>query len=281
MLGPRGATISTADDDLARAIDHAVFPGEQGGPHLNNIAAMAVAFKIAASDPFRRMMWQIKENAAALAEGLTRRGLKLAYGGTDTHFCMLDLNSVRPVGAVLARPAGRGGLALRGEPAVRILDMAGIVANKNTIPGDTSTGLGMGIRLGTPWLTQRGFGTAEIDEVAWLIDKTVTAIQPFSYMGLAGELPLGKIDFDTFEEIKAEVAALAAKGAAETEERGTGDPTFSRLRLRLSLRPSQPRPWPQPCLSPASVRSRPGADHHQRRRGAATRRASARLHPGP
>ena len=115
---------------------------------------------------------------------------------------------------------------LRGEPAVRILDMAGIVANKNTIPGDTSTGLGMGIRLGTPWLTQRGFGPPEIDEVARLIHKTVTAIQPFSYMGLAGELPRGKIDLDAFEEIKAEVAALAAKGAAETEDRDTGYPHF-------------------------------------------------------
>ena len=84
----------------------------------------------------------------------------------------------------------------------------------------------MGIRLGTPWLTQRGFGPAEIDEVARLIHKTVTAIQPFSYMGLAGELPRGKIDLDTFEEIKAEVAALAARGAAETADRGTGYPHF-------------------------------------------------------
>ena len=134
------------------------------------------------------MMWQIKENAAALADGLTKRGLKLAYGGTDTHFCMLDLNSVKT--------AGRGTSPLRGEPAVRILDMAGIVANKNTIPGDTLTALAMGIRLGTPWLTQRGFGPAEIDEVAGLIHKTVTSIQPFSYMGLSGELPRGKIDLD-------------------------------------------------------------------------------------
>ena len=84
----------------------------------------------------------------------------------------------------------------------------------------------MGIRLGTPWLTQRGFGTAEIDEVARLIHKTVTAIQPFSYTGLAGELPRGKIDLDTFEEIKTEVAALAATGAAETKDRGTGYPHF-------------------------------------------------------
>ena len=219
LCGPRGAIIMTADEDLARRIDLAVFPGEQGGPHTQKFAAMAVAFKIAASEPFRRMMWQIKENAAALAGGLTKRGLKLAYGGTDTHFCMLDLNSVKPRRGEVTSP-------LRGEPAVRILDMAGIVANKNTIPGDTSTGLGMGIRLGTPWLTQRGFGPAEIDEVARLIHKTVTAIQPFSYMGLAGELPRGKIDLDTFEEIKAEVAALAAKGAAETETRKTGYPHF-------------------------------------------------------
>ena len=98
LCGPRGAIIMTSDEDLAHRIDMAVFPGEQGGPHTQKFAAMAVAFKIAASEPFRRMMWQIKENAAALADGLTKRGLKLAYGGTDTHFCMLDLNSVRPVG---------------------------------------------------------------------------------------------------------------------------------------------------------------------------------------
>lgn len=216
LCGPRGAIIMTTDEDLAHRVDMAVFPGEQGGPHTQKFAAMAVAFKIAATEPFRRMMCQIKENAAALAEGLTKRGLKLAYGGTDTHFCMLDLNSV----------GDRKGAPLRGEPAVRILDMAGIVANKNTIPGDTSTALGMGIRLGTPWLTQRGFGPAEMDEVARLIHKTVTSLQPFSYTGLAGELPRGKIDLDTFEEIKAEVAALAARGAAETEDRETGYPHF-------------------------------------------------------
>ena len=231
LCGPRGAIIMTADEDLARRIDLAVFPGEQGGPHTQKFAAMAVAFKIAASEPFRRMMWQIKENAAALAEGLTKRGLKLAYGGTDTHFCMLDLNSVRPRRGGASVPALHGatteGSPLRGEPAVRILDMAGIVANKNTIPGDTSTGLGMGIRLGTPWLTQRGFGPTEIDEVARLIHKTVTAIQPFSYMGLSGELPRGKIELDTFEEIKAEVAALAAKGAAESEDLRHGVSAFS------------------------------------------------------
>ncbi len=216
LCGPRGAIIMTTDEDLARRIDMAVFPGEQGGPHTQKFAAMAVAFKIAGTEPFKQMMWRIKENAAALAEGLQKRGLKLAYGGTDTHFCMLDLNSV----------GDRKGSPLRGEPAVRILDMAGIVANKNTIPGDTMTGLAMGIRLGSPWLTQRGFGPAEMDQVAGLIHKTVTNIQPFSYISLSGEAPRGKIDLDIFEEVKAEVAALAARGAAETQDRGTGYPHF-------------------------------------------------------
>jgi glycine cleavage system T protein len=225
LCGPRGAIIMTTDEDLSKRIDMAVFPGEQGGPHTQKFAAMAVAFKIAATDEYKRLMWRIKENAAALADGLTKRGLKLAYGGTDTHFCMLDLNSVKP--------ERRGGVAppapLRGEPAVRILDMAGIVANKNTIPGDTLTALGMGIRLGTPWLTQRGFGPAEIDRVAALIHKTVTSIHAFSYIGLSGELPRGKIDLDVFEEIKREVAELAAQGAVDAPSRGSQYPHYYTL----------------------------------------------------
>jgi glycine hydroxymethyltransferase len=237
LCGPRGAVIVTTDEDLAHRVDMAVFPGEQGGPHTQKFAAMAVAFKIAQGDAFRRMMHRIKENAATLAEGLARRGLKLAYGGTDTHFCMLDLNGV----------GGHAGPPLRGEPAVRILDLAGIVANKNTIPGDVQTSLAMGIRLGTPWLTQRGFGPAEIDAVAGLIHKVVTGIRPFSYMGLSGELPRGKIEMDLLEEVRAEVAVLAARGAAETQDRGTGYPHYLQPRDKgvqgtqtgesLSLRP--------------------------------------------
>jgi glycine cleavage system T protein len=219
LCGPRGAIILTADEELARRIDNAVFPGEQGGPHTQKFAAMAVAFKIAQSDAFRRLQWQIKANAAALAEGLCKRGLGLAYGGTDTHFCMPDLNSV----------PNKTGFPLRGEPAVRILDLAGIVANKNTIPGDQITALAMGIRLGSPWLTQRGFREPEMDRVADLIHQVVTNIQPFSYIGLSGELPRGKIDLDALEEVKAGVDALAAQGAAETENRASGYPHYYRL----------------------------------------------------
>ena len=219
LCGPRGAVILTTNQEMANKIDMAVFPGEQGGPHTQKFAAMAVAFKIAQTEPFRRLQWKIKENATTLAEGLKKRGLKLAYGGTDSHLCMLDLNGIK---------TGTG-YPLRGEPAVRILDMAGIVANKNTIPGDEMTALAMGIRLGTPWLSQRGFGPAEIDEVARLIHKTVTQIQPFSYIGLGGELPRGKIDLDVLEEIKREVEALAAKGSAETQSWGNEYPHYYRL----------------------------------------------------
>jgi glycine cleavage system T protein len=223
LCGPRGAVILCTDEDLANRIDMAVFPGEQGGPHTQKFAAMAVAFQIAKSDAFRRLQWKIKENAAVLAEGLQKRGLKLAYGGTDTHFCMLDLNGIKT----------ESGFPLRGEPAVRILDLAGIVANKNTIPGDEVTALAMGIRLGSPWLTQRGFGPADMDEVAGLIHKTVTHIRPFSYVGLSGELPRGKIDLEVLEEIKHEVADLAARGVAETHQtahhEGRGYPHYYHL----------------------------------------------------
>ena len=103
------------------------------------------------------------------------------------------------------------------------------MANKNTVPGDEITALAMGIRLGTPWLTQRGFGPEEINQVAGLIHKTVTHIQPFSYIGLLGEMPRGKIDLDVLEEIKYEVADLAARGVAETEDRGNEYPHYYKL----------------------------------------------------
>ncbi len=246
LCGPRGAIVLTTDEELARRVDSAVFPGEQGGPHTQKFAAMAVAFKIARSDAFRRMQWQIKDNAAALAEGLRNRGLGLAYGGTDTHFCMLDLNSIPT----------KTGFALRGEPAVRILDLAGIVANKNTVPGDQVTALAMGIRLGTPWLTQRGFREPEMDRVAGLIHQIVTKIQPFSYIGLSGELPRGKIDLDVLEEVKAGVDELAAQGAAETERHGAGYPHYYRLGTgpAPAVAPLGPAGGPGPAAELAAAR---------------------------
>jgi len=216
MCGPRGAVIMTTDEDIAQQIDMAVFPGAQGGPHTNKFAAMAVAFQIAQTDCFRQMMFRIAQNAQALAASLEKRGLRLAYGGTDTHLLMIDLRSVKT-------PTGE---PLRGEMAVRIMELAGLVANKNTIPGDELTALGSGVRLGTPWVTQRGMGPDEMDAIADAIARLLTAIHPFHYEGLLGEMPRGKLDLGVLEAVKKDVADLAARAAAETESLGSRYPHY-------------------------------------------------------
>ncbi|MFQ6118165.1 MAG: serine hydroxymethyltransferase, partial [Candidatus Bipolaricaulia bacterium] len=212
ILGPRGACILTTDEGKAPQIDSAVFPGEQGGPHTNKFAAMAVAFGIAQTEAFREVQQRIVDNAKYLAEALKNKGIRLAYGGTDTHIVMVDLKSLHP--------------ELKGEPAARILDLAGIVVNRNTIPGDTRTALATGVRLGTPWVSQRGMGKAEMERIAGLIHRILSNIKPFSYRGLRGELPRGKIELDVLEEVKREVEGLAAATTAETRSRGHGYPHY-------------------------------------------------------
>ena len=224
ICGPRGAVVLTTDEELAQAIDMAVFPGEQGGPHVNKFAAMAVAFSIAQTDQFRRLQCQIVANARALAEGLTKRGLHLAYGGTDTHLLLVDLKSI----PTNPSPPLRGEcFPVWGEPAVRILDLAGIVANKNTIPGDTETSLAMGVRMGTPWVTQRGLDEADMDTLAGLIHRILVNIKPFAYNGLIGTLPRGKIELDVLEEVRWGVAKLAGKAGIDFEFEPSGYPHYS------------------------------------------------------
>ncbi|MFQ6015902.1 MAG: glycine cleavage system aminomethyltransferase GcvT [Anaerolineae bacterium] len=220
ICGPRGAIIMTTDPENARRIDSAVFPGEQGGPHVNKFAAIAVAFKIAQTERFRRLQKQIVDNACHLAEALQSRGLKLAYGGTNTHLLLIDLNAIET----------RTGFPLKGEMAARILDLCGIVVNKNTIPGDLTAADASGIRLGTPWVTQRGMARKEMDELAGLIHRVLVNIEPFSYIGSRGELPRGKIDLEILEEVKRDVARLAEGTKAETASRGTGYPHYPVLR---------------------------------------------------
>ena len=152
LTGPRGACILTTDRRLARRIDRAVFPGEQGGPHLNTIAGIATTFRLTQTEQFRMLQRQIVANAAYLAQALVDQGLRIPYGGTNTHLLLIDCKSVR----------ADDGTPLMGEYAARILDMAGIVCNRNTIPGDESAGQASGIRLGTPWITQRGMKEPEM-----------------------------------------------------------------------------------------------------------------------
>lgn len=222
LMGPRGAIVLTTDEELASKIDLAVFPGEQGGPHVNKFAAMAVAFEIGRTEKFRQMQRQITKNARALADGLQERGLRLAYGGTDTHLLLLDLKSIP---APTALPSGQD-YPIWGEPAVRILDLAGMVANKNTIPGDVETSLATGIRLGTPWLTQRGLVEKDMDEIAGLITRLLSNLKPFSYNGLVGVLPRAKVELDVLEEVRGGVAEIAARAGIDLEVEGTGYPHF-------------------------------------------------------
>lgn len=213
--GPRGAVILTTDEETAALIDNSVFPGAQGGPHINKMAALAVVFKLAGTDAFRNLQEKTVENALVLAEAFKETGLKVVYGGTNTHIVMVDVHSVGLNPKV--RDRFTPGIPLRGEIAARILDLAGIVVNKNTIPGDSMTALAHGIRFGTPWVTQRGFGADEMKEIARITAEVVRSIHPFSYIGVRNELPRGKLSVDVLEKAKADVAALADRAGFDLQ----------------------------------------------------------------
>jgi glycine hydroxymethyltransferase len=140
---------------LAKKIDSAVFPGLQGGPHNATTAAIAVAAREAGTASFRRYGQQVRKNAAALAEGLRREGLQLVGGGTDNHLLIVDFSEVA---------VGMGGMI------ARALDVAGIYANKNTVPGEKGSPVyPSGLRLGTPLVTTRGMKEREMKQVAqWI-----------------------------------------------------------------------------------------------------------------
>ncbi|HDL85084.1 MAG TPA: aminotransferase class I/II-fold pyridoxal phosphate-dependent enzyme, partial [Candidatus Acetothermia bacterium] len=201
LCGPRGAVILATDPQIAAKIDTAIFPGEQGGPHVNKFAAIAVALKLTQRDEFKDLQRRIVENAKYLADALVDEGLTLAYGGTDTHLLLVDLKAIE----------ADTGFTMMGEIASRVLDLVGIVCNKNTIPGDHSAADAHGIRLGTPWATQRGMGREEMEILASIIAKVLRSIRPFSYLGLNGELSRGKLPLDVLERARKEVRALIAR----------------------------------------------------------------------
>ncbi|MCB8961130.1 MAG: glycine cleavage system aminomethyltransferase GcvT [Ardenticatenales bacterium] len=175
LTGPRGAMIMTHRADLAKRIDRAVFPGEQGGPHLNTMAALAVALKLNASDNFLQLQKRIIANADRLAEKLQEHGLRVVGGGSQNHLLLVDAKSVAPEG-----------VELNGDMAARILDIVGIVTNRNTIPGDRSAFAASGVRIGTVWISQRGFGDKEIDLLAEAMAVTLKGCLPFFYAAPGG-----------------------------------------------------------------------------------------------
>ena len=179
LRGPRGGLILTNDEEIAKLINKAIFPGIQGGPLMHTIAAKAVCFGEALKPEFKAYAEQIIKNTAALANGLLAEGFKLVSGGTDNHLMLVDLTGMK---------------VTTGKEAEHLLDEVGITCNKNAIPYDTQKPfVTSGIRVGTAAITSRGFKEEDASEVAKLIGLTLK-------------------DFDNNQnEVRARVAALCKK----------------------------------------------------------------------
>jgi glycine hydroxymethyltransferase len=217
LMGPRGAIILTTDPALARKIDRAVFPGEQGGPHVNVFAALALTFKLARTEQFRRLQAQIVRNAIAMADELAKRGLRIPFGGTNSHLLNVDVTTIK----------GPDGTSLSGDQAARILDLVGIVVNRNTIPGDKNSLDPSGIRLGTPWITQRGFDEAQSRRLANIIADVLLACVPHSVdTPRQGRQRRAKIDFEALETARLQVREMAAQAGLDIEYVPHGYPHF-------------------------------------------------------
>jgi glycine hydroxymethyltransferase len=179
LRGPRGGMILCKAQHAA-AINKAMFPGTQGGPLEHVIAAKAVAFKEALDPSFAVYTRQIVTNAQALAKAFVARDYQLVSGGTDNHLMLIDLRNK----------------GITGKVAEKALDLAGITVNKNTVPKETqSPFVTSGIRVGTPAVTTRGMGIAEMETIAGLMDRVLVASE----------------DATVAEAVRREVKALAAK----------------------------------------------------------------------
>lgn len=160
LRGPRGGLILCNDEEIAKKIDKAVFPGSQGGPLMHVIAGKAVAFGEALQPEFKTYIDNVVANCAAMAEGLTAGGLRLVSGGTDNHLCLVDLT-----------PAD-----VTGKDAEKLLESVGITVNKNSIPNEPrSPFVTSGIRVGSAAATTRGLDENDFRRVGELIAATVFA----------------------------------------------------------------------------------------------------------
>ena len=180
MRGPRGGIILTNNEEIAKKIDKAIFPGIQGGPLMHIIAAKAVAFKEALSPEFKEYQKQVVKNAKAMADALVKGGLRIVSGGTDNHLMLVDL-----------RPKG-----VTGKQAEESLEKAGITCNKNAIPNDPEKPfITSGVRLGTPAITARGMKEDEAVKIAEMIIKVLENVN----------------DDEKIAEVKNEVLKLTEK----------------------------------------------------------------------
>ncbi|MGH7864033.1 MAG: serine hydroxymethyltransferase, partial [Candidatus Binataceae bacterium] len=166
LRGPRGAMILCRQVH-ADAIDKAVFPGLQGGPHNHTTAAIGVALREASTADFRQYARQIVSNARALADELLARGFRLVSGGTDNHLILVDLANKKVIG----------------KKAARALDRAGIVSNYNTVPYDPRKPFSpSGLRLGTPAVTSRGMREAEMRQIGAWIDEAIANVDDEAHL---------------------------------------------------------------------------------------------------
>ncbi|PHQ81175.1 MAG: serine hydroxymethyltransferase [Phycisphaera sp.] len=192
LRGPRGGLILTNDEAISKKVNRALFPGMQGGPLMHIITAKAVAFGEALKPEYKNYQAEVVSNAKALADSLTELGYRITSGSTDNHVMLVDLTAKDPKGA-------EGDLT--GKAAEKWLESAGIICNKNGIPGDQRKPMvTSGIRLGTPATTTRGFGVGEMKTVAGFIDRVLSA-------GLAGEDEL----FRVTRQVREDVRGLCAK----------------------------------------------------------------------
>ena len=191
LRGPRAGLI-LCRADLAKAIDRSVFPGTQGGPLEHVIAAKAVAFGEALTDDFKAYAALVVRNAQTLADALVDRGFAIVSGGTDTHLMLVDL-----------RPRN-----LTGKVAEQVLGRAGITVNKNTIPDDPqSPFVTSGIRIGTPALTTRGMGPAEMELIAGFIDRALTSPDDDTLADIRTEVEVLSADFPLYQRAAAGAAS--------------------------------------------------------------------------
>ena len=159
LRGPRGGLILTNDENIAKAINKAIFPGTQGGPLMHTIAAKAVCFGEALKPEFSEYAERVINNTAALADGLMKEGFRLVSGGTDNHLMLVDLSGMK---------------VDTGKEAEHLLDEVGITCNKNSIPNDKQKPtVTSGLRFGSAAVTSRGFNTEDMYEVATLISMTL------------------------------------------------------------------------------------------------------------
>jgi glycine hydroxymethyltransferase len=160
LRGPRSALIfARVGGGIAKAIAEAVFPGLQGGPHMNQVAAVAVQLREVGTPEYAEYMQQVRRNSQHLAAALAARGYTIGTGGTDCHLFLVDLRSK----------------GIDGETASRRLERVGISVNKNTIPGDVSALRPNGIRIGTPVATTRGWRETEMERIAEFIDRAISS----------------------------------------------------------------------------------------------------------